>query len=198
MARTSGDMTVRTRSSATVKKRGTDAKDRLSLRKDMFDIRVQLAVESYVSQSNQLKEIRDEDTVSLTGTSSLNQQSPNGDRLVNLLRSVMKKETTSQQASCRVAYENFRLGKEYVGYVKSKEDDLPEVHSQSFHRVALPHLALVTKALTKFTLTQYALRNNWIELEKCGCSPISSVKRYSLPKQWQNLLSGHCLLHNFW
>jgi hypothetical protein len=148
---------MRTRSSATVKKKATDAKDKLSLRKDMFKKRVQLAAESYVFQSNQLQEIQDEDALAPTGASSLNQQSPSGDRLVDLLRSVMKMETTSEQASCRVAYEYFRLGKEYVEFIKNKEDNLPQIHSQSFHRVALPHLALVTKALTKSTLTHSAL-----------------------------------------
>jgi hypothetical protein len=38
-----------------------------------------------------------------------------------------------------------------------KEDSAPPVHSQLFHRVALPRLLLITKALTKLELTRAAL-----------------------------------------
>ena len=148
---------MRTRSSATERRRATAAKDRLSLRKDMFKRRLQLAAESHVFQSGEVRGDPVEDTMSLEGASSLTPQHPSGDRLLDLLRSVMNMEVNSEQASCRVAYEYFRLGKEYIAYIDAREDNPPPVHSQSFHRVALPHLALITKALTKSSLTHSAL-----------------------------------------
>lgn len=65
-------------------------------------------------------------------------------------------ETTFEEASCRVAYEYFRLGQEYVDYIRAKEENPPPVHSQSFHR-ALPHLALLTKALPRASSSHAAL-----------------------------------------
>jgi hypothetical protein len=148
---------MRTCSSATKKRKGVVVKDRLSLRKDMFKRCLQLAAESHVFQSGEVPEGQSEDGMSLEGASSVPPQSTSGDRLLHLLRSVMKMEDISEEASCRVAYEYFRLGTEYVEYINAKEDSPPPVHCQSFHRVALPHLALITKALTKSTLTHSAL-----------------------------------------
>jgi hypothetical protein len=156
-AKSTADATMRTRSSASERRKATAVKDRLSLRKDMFKKRLQLAAESHVFQTGEAPGGQVEDTMSSEGSNSLSPQSPGGDRLLDLLRSVMKMEVNSEEASCRVAYEYFRLGKEYVEYISAREDNPPPVHSQSFHRVALPHLALITKALTKSTLTHGAL-----------------------------------------
>ena len=149
-AKSTADATMRTRSSATDRRKATVVKD-------MFKRRLQLAAESHVFQSGEVLGAQVENTMSLGGASSLTPQGPSGDRLLDLLRSVMDMEVNSEEASCRVAYEYFRLGKEYVEYINTKEDNPPPVHSQSFHRVALPHLALITKALTKSTLTHSAL-----------------------------------------
>jgi hypothetical protein len=155
--KSTADATMRTRSSASDRRKATAAKDRLSLRKDMFKKRLQLAAESHVFQSGEVSGGQVKDAMSLEGPSSLTPQSPSGDRLLDLLRSVMKMEVNSEEATCRVAFEYFRLGKEYVEYINARENKPPPVHSQSFHRVALPHLALITKALTKSTLTHSAL-----------------------------------------
>jgi hypothetical protein len=148
---------MKTRSSSTKRAKATNAKDRLSLRKDIFKRRVQLAAESRVFQSGQALNSQFEDTPLLESASSQSVQGPSGDRLLEVLRSVIKMENTSEEATSQVAYEYFRLGKEYVEYISAKEDSAPPVHSQSFHRVALPHLALITKALTKSELTRAAL-----------------------------------------
>ena len=91
------------------------------------------------------------DALSLEGTSNLSQPSPSGDRLLDLLCSVLKMGTTSEKATSYVAYEYFRLGEEYIEYNDAKEDSPPAVPSQSFYKVAWPHLALLTKPLTRWT-----------------------------------------------
>jgi hypothetical protein len=198
-AESTADATMRTRSSATDRRKATAVKDRLSLRKDMFKRRLQLAAESHVFQSREVPRGQMEDTMSLGGASSLPPQGPNGDRLLDLLRSVMNMEVNSEEASCRVAYEYFRLGKEYVEYINAREDNPPPVHSQSFHRIALPHLALLTKALTRSTLTHAALLKRLERAKKsvAHCQPIwqRDPDRQSGGKYF---LSGHYPVHSLW
>lgn len=141
------------------KRKATAAKDRLSLRKERFKTLVQLAAESHLFKT--APAVNDTpleaETTSLVDIGRYTPDDLSGESLLDILQSVMQMETMSEQAACRVAHEYYRLGREYVKYISTKEDSPPPVHSQSFHRVALPHLALITKALTGSMLTHAAL-----------------------------------------